>query len=110
MDRIDCHSALRAASLRMGRHAVAWLALWLPALGEAQAANVLDRLRLPDAATLLVLGAGFGVVLIAAGVLVFAIRQLRREAEERRRLYNRHRRGSHTNRSHLGPPPAPMTD
>ncbi|HXW09275.1 MAG TPA: hypothetical protein VD737_01550 [Steroidobacteraceae bacterium] len=89
---------------------MAWLALGLPAVGRAQGVNALERLHLPDLSTLLVLGAGFGVVLIAAGVLVFAIRQLRREAAERRRLYNRHRRGSHAHRPHVGPPRSPMTD
>ena len=109
MDRIDRHHGPRAASLRPGLHLMVWLTVALPSLCRAQSANWLERLQLPDASTLLVLGAGFGVVLIAAGVLVFAIRQLRREAEERRRLYHRHRRG-HVHRSHLGPPSAPMAD
>jgi hypothetical protein len=109
MDRIDRLHGPRAASLRLGLHALLWLVLALPSLARAQS-NLLERLQLPDTSTLLVLGAGFGVVLIAAGVLVFAIRQLRREAEERRRLYNRHRRGGHVHRSHLGPPRAPMAD
>jgi hypothetical protein len=47
---------------------------------------------LPDAFTLLVLAAGLAVLLIAACVVAFAIRELRREAQERRRLYTRHRR------------------
>lgn len=110
MDRIDRRHCPRAASLRPGPHVTLWLALALPSLCRAQSANFLDRLQLPGASTLLVLGAGLGVVLLAAGVLVFAFRQLRREAEERRRLYNRHRRGGHAHRSHLGPPPAPTTD
>jgi hypothetical protein len=110
MDRIDRLHRPRAGSSWLGRHAMAWLVLGLPALGRAQAAHALERLYVPDASTLLVLGAGFGVVLIAAGVLVFAIRQLRREAAERRRLYNRHRRGGHAHRSHVGPPRSPMTD
>jgi hypothetical protein len=110
MDRIDPLHGPRAASLRLGQHAMLWLMLALPSLGRAQSMNLLERLQLPDTSTLLVLGAGFGVVLIAAGVLIFAIRQLRREAEERRRLYNRHRRGGHVHRSHLGPPRAPMAD
>ena len=112
MDRIvDLLERPRAASLRLGRLAMAWLALGLPSLGRAETASVLERMRLPDLSTLLVLGAGFGVILLAVGVLVFAVRQLRREAAERRRLYNRHRRGNdHAHRSHLGPPTAPMTD
>ena len=112
MDRIvDRLDRPRAASLRLARLAMAWLALGLPSLGRAQAASVLERLHLPDLSTMLVLGVGFGVILLAAGVLVFAIRQLRREAAERRRLYNRHRRGNgHPRRSQLGPPTAPMTD
>ena len=112
MDRsVDLTDRPRAASLRLGRLATAWLALGLPSLCHAQGASMLERVRLPDLSTLLVLGAGFGVILLAVGVLVFAIRQLRREAAERRRLYNRHRRGNDSShRSHLGPPTAPMAD
>jgi CHASE3 domain sensor protein len=47
---------------------------------------------LPDTFTLLLLAAGLGVLLVAVGVVAFAIRELRREAQERRRLYTRHRR------------------
>lgn len=108
MDRIERLHGPRAVPLRLP--AMSWLTLAMPTLVRAQSANPLERLHLPDPATLLVLGAGFGVVVIAGGVLVFAIRQLRREAEERRRLYNRHRRGGRVHRSHLEPPTAPTTD
>ena len=112
MDRIDRRPAPRVVSLRLCPHGFFALLLALPSLALGQSANPLERLQLPDTSTLLVLGAGFGVVLLAAGVLIFAIRQLRREAEERRRLYNRHRRGGHQHghRSHLGPRPTPTTD
>jgi hypothetical protein len=58
----------------------------------ARAGTIFNGVQLPDASTLIVLGAGGGVVLVAVGVLAFAIRELRREAAERRRLYSRYRR------------------
>jgi len=110
MDRIHPLLGPWAASLRLRSCATIWLVLQLPSRAWGQSGNPFERLQLPDASTLLVLGAGFGVVLIAAGVLVFAIRQLRHEAAERRRLYNRHRRGGHVHHTHLGPPPTPTAD
>jgi hypothetical protein len=43
--------------------------------------------------TMLVLGAGVGVLLVAAAVLGLAVRELRRDAAARRRIYMYRRRG-----------------
>ncbi len=71
------------APRRRGLPLVALLALPLAARAEPFA--FADG----DPATLVVLLVGLGMILVAFGVVVFAIRQWRREARERRRLYRR---------------------
>lgn len=46
---------------------------------------------------LVALVVGLGMILVAVGVIAFAVRQLKREARERRRLYRvRHRGDDHS--------------
>ena len=83
-----------------------WLGLALSASTCAQGTNPFAGLRLPGMETLLVLGAGVGVLLVAAVVLALAVRELRRDAAARRRIYMYRRRGP----GHIDRPRATTTD
>jgi|GEM_PF-3979007 hypothetical protein len=76
---------MRTAPRRRGSPLVALLALPLAGPAQAEPFALADG----DPATLVVLLVGLAMILVAFGVVVFAIRQWRREARERRRLYRR---------------------
>ena len=83
----------RAAGYRSRLLVALWLGSALSAMSLAEAANAFGDTEPRNAEVLLVLLAGAGVLLVAAAVLTFAIRQLRRDAAERRRIYTYRRRG-----------------
>ena len=84
---------VRAAGARSRLLVALWLGAALSAMSLAEAANALGDTEPRNMEALLVLLAGVGVLLVAVAVLTFAIRQLRRDAAERRRIYTYRRRG-----------------
>ena len=70
-----------------------WLGVALSVMSRAQAANPFAGGAPLNIEALIVLLAGVGVLLVAVVVLAFSIRQLRRDAAERRKIYayRRHR-------------------
>lgn len=84
---------VRAAGIRLRLLLALWLGSAVSAMSLAEAANPLGETEPRNVEVLLVLLAGVGVLLVAAAVLAFAIRQLRRDAAERRRIYAYRRRG-----------------
>jgi uncharacterized protein HemY len=84
---------VRAAGFRLRLLVALWLGTASSAMSLAEAANALGDTEPRNFEVLLVLLAGVGVLLVAAAVLAFAIRQLRRDAAERRRIYTYRRRG-----------------
>jgi uncharacterized membrane protein YidH (DUF202 family) len=93
MHRIpETESSLRARfALRLP--IALWIGVALSALSVAKAANPLAEAEPRNVEVLLVLLAGVGVLLVAAAVIAFAVRQLRRDAAERRQIYTYRRRG-----------------
>lgn len=73
------------ASRRRGLPLVALLAFLLAAPTRAEPFAFADG----ELSTLVVLLVGLAMILMAVGVVVFALRQWRREARERRLLYRR---------------------
>lgn len=61
--------------------------LSFPLAPFAQAANTLPGTDQATLSTLLVLMVGLGMIVVAAAVIALAIRELRREARERREMY-----------------------
>ena len=88
-----------AARFRLRLPITAWLGVALSAVSRAEAANPFLDIAPRNMELLLVLLAGVGVLLVAAGVLAFVIRELRRDAAERRRIYTYRRRGPDGGRS-----------
>ena len=80
---------VRASGLRLRLPVALWLGSAVSAMSLAEAADALGGSEPRNHELLLVLLAGVGVLLVAAAVLAFAIRQLRRDAAERRRIYRR---------------------
>ena len=85
---------VRVTGSRMRLPVALWLGTALSAMSLAEAANAFGGSEPRNYDSLLVLLAGVGVLLVAVAVLAFAIRQLRRDAAERRRIYTYRRRGS----------------
>ena len=83
---------VRVTGSRMRLPVALWLGTALSAMSVAEAANAFGGSEPRNYDSLLVLLAGVGVLLVAVAVLAFAIRQLRRDAAERRRIYT-YRRG-----------------
>ena len=84
---------VRVTGSRMRLPVALWLGTALSAMSLAEAASAFGGSEPRNYDSLLVLLAGVGVLLVAVAVLAFAIRQLRRDAAERRRIYTYRRRG-----------------
>ena len=93
MDGTPTPQGARPARSRIHGLIAVWVGLALSASTCAQGTNPFAGLHLPGMETLLVLGAGVGVLLVAAAVLALAVRELRRDAAARRRIYMYRRRG-----------------
>lgn len=102
MDGTPNPQGVRPARSRLHGLYAAWLGLAFSTLTCAQGTSPFAGLRLPSLETMLVLGAGIGVLLVAAAVLGLAVRELRRDAAARRRIYMYRRRG----RDRIDRPPA----
>jgi hypothetical protein len=89
----DRLAILRASGFKLRLPVALWLGSALSAMSLAEAADAFGGSEPRNYESLLVLLAGVGVLLVAAAVLAFAVRQLRRDAAERRRIYTYRRRG-----------------
>jgi hypothetical protein len=82
----------RTAASRLRVPLMLWMGIATSAMTVAEAANPFAEAEPRNVEALLVLLAGVGALLVAAAVIAFAIRQMRKDAAERRRTYLYRRR------------------